>query len=442
MADSPAPAPRRGLWSATAAALFASHVAGASLWAWTSPQGFPALHAQWWANLVAPLLVVALGLAGLALLGVGREVGARLVVLALTDAWVGVALGAVVWFPVSGLRMAAAPALLAAALLVLARRGPPSPRSSTFAAMPALVLGLVLPLTQRAPAPDTRPLGARRDPSARSPARVEGDAPGWADLRAARFTADLPGARVLVEPLLTFDSCALDRGWTLFTPGAHRGAYDLVGLETAGATVRAAYARDDAFDATSAVVEARRDGQALLVDATTRLERPVSSHLNAYTRLLVHTREPAPLALVFSPCPDVPIEVGFADYPVGRPMRLAYLDAAERLVVVEASSGEKGPFRELARGPLRRGEALSVVVLSAGAPVARVTWTDWSAQAGTALSPTAGWGLPVNAIEFRLAAGGVLDLWCSLAATSVGRGFQSVGHAAGAYRNRMRVEAP
>lgn len=437
------PAPRSRLWRATVAVAFALHAAGAGLWAWTSPQGFPALHAQWWANLVAPALVVGLGVAGLALLAAGREVGARLVVLVLTDAWVGVALGSVAWFPVSGVRMAAAPALLAAALLLLARRGPPSPRSSTFAAAPALVLGLALPLTQRAPAPDTRPMRApRTDVSAGALNRRGGDPPGWADLRSARFTADLPGARVLVEPLLRFDSCALDRGWTLFTPGARRGAYDLVGLEAAGATVRAAYAREDAFDATSAIVEARRDGQALLVDVTTRLARPVSSHLNAYTRLLVHTREPAPLALVFSPCPDVPIEVGFADYPVGRPMRLAYLDAAERLVVVEASSGEKGPFRELARGPLRRGEAPSVVVLAAGAPVARVTWTDWSAQAGTALSPTAGWGLPVNAIEFRLAAGGVLDLWCSLAATSVGRGFQSVGHAAGAYRNRMRVEAP
>ena len=72
-----------------------------------------------------------------------------------------------------------------------------------------------------------------------------------------------------------------------------------------------------------------------------------------------------------------------------------------------------------------------------------IEFDDWADQAGTALSPTAGWGLPVNAIEFsRL--GDPLEssaaIWLTLAATSVGRGWDSVGHTAGTYRNRMRIE--
>ncbi len=70
---------------------------------------------------------------------------------------------------------------------------------------------------------------------------------------------------------------------------------------------------------------------------------------------------------------------------------------------------------------------------------------DWSRQLSTTLSPTAGWGVPTNAIEFQR-----LDtnedapaaIWITLAATSVGRGWETVGHSAGTYRNRVlfRVE--
>ena len=62
-----------------------------------------------------------------------------------------------------------------------------------------------------------------------------------------------------------------------------------------------------------------------------------------------------------------------------------------------------------------------------------------------ALSPTAGDGLPVNAIE--LVRGGDADttpglITASLAATSLGRGTATVGHAAGVYRDRVTVAMP
>ena len=50
-----------------------------------------------------------------------------------------------------------------------------------------------------------------------------------------------------------------------------------------------------------------------------------------------------------------------------------------------------GPFRLLANQRL---------LFEGDRPACRLHFDDWSAQAGTALSPTAGYGLPVNAIEF------------------------------------------
>ena len=43
---------------------------------------------------------------------------------------------------------------------------------------------------------------------------------------------------------------------------------------------------------------------------------------------------------------------------IGRPMRLAFLEERGRFRAVEARSGEKGPFTNLAMGPMGREDAL------------------------------------------------------------------------------------
>jgi hypothetical protein len=86
----------------------------------------------------------------------------------------------------------------------------------------------------------------------------------------------------------------------------------------------------------------------------------------------------------------------------GLPSRLAYLDAQGGFHVVQATSGEKGLFHPLASGRLDRGQPLTITILDRDQPVASLTLLDWSSQASTELSPTAGWGLPQNAIEFSL----------------------------------------
>jgi hypothetical protein len=110
--------------------------------------------------------------------------------------------------------------------------------------------------------------------------------------------------------------------------------------------------------------------------------------------------------------------------------------------VVEATSGEKGPFTELARGKLSRDEKLTITFHDEDRPVGRITLTDFASQASTQISPTAGWGVPQNAIEFTLEfdrPDSLASIFVTLAGTSVGRGWDRVGHAAGIYRNRLEI---
>ena len=135
-------------------------------------------------------------------------------------------------------------------------------------------------------------------------------------------------------------------------------------------------------------------------------------------------------SLEFSPCPGERVEVLGSITRWDGP-RFAYVDASRAFRVVEASSGEKGPFRILAEGRLEPADPLVIALHDEDQPVARVTLQDWAAQAGTDVSPTAGWGVPVNAIEFSLngeAPSSPASIFVTLAGTSVGRGWDCVGH--------------
>ena len=165
------------------------------------------------------------------------------------------------------------------------------------------------------------------------------------------------------------------------------------------------------------------------------------SHLNSFCDIEV--RGHRQLSLEFSPCPGVAVEVRRSDYPFGRPARFAYLDRRGIFQVVEATSGEKGPFTTLASGRLGPGDPLSITLRDRGQAEGKITLADWGQQADTTISPTAGWGVPVNAIEFSLsgdAAGAPASIFVTLAGTSVGRGWDCVGHSAGTYRNRILFE--
>lgn len=435
---------------ALGALLFGAHGAGAAVAFRLLAQSFPLDHPRFWSNTVAPLVLVGVGLAGVVGALLGRVTLVRGLALAVATTWAAGALVAALVYPVSllGARtvLVALGAGAFAAVLALAR-----PRLERRASVGALLggsgLALVLVLAQRAPDPDTKPAGPGdagalplalailgRSPRTGPPPETLG---ATVRLDARQATVAVVASRVSLElsPLLTFESRSPDRAWTLFAPwpasfGAHRRLVDWEARED-----RATFAYED--DGRSRL-DIRRETDGVSLDATSTLDAPVYSHLNASLVLVSsgHSR----LAVSFSPCPT-PISIEPSDYPVGRPERIAYRDA-RGFHVVEASSGEKGPFRTLAEGPLAREEPLVLTFQDDGRPVLEVSVLDWSRQAGEQLSPTAGWGLPVNAIEMRRtgddpSAPCVLDF--ALAASSVGRGWDAVGHAAGTYLDRVRV---
>lgn len=423
------------------------HAAGAAACLYLTPGGFPAWHPRFWSNRVAPLIVLTAVVVAVVAARRGRVAWIVATFGAFAAAWASAAVAARIAFPITMGRLFLIPlagaAILAAATVLTSRRMGPTSRVHILALSTiAALIGAPLPFTLKAPAPDTRPLNPPV-PVVRPPAADVQDGgrlaanvlvhPGDGSL-----TVTSGRLRLSIQPLLRFISRSPDGCWTILAP---RDGPEprLRSSSRDGSRFRLAYRADDDL---TLLVDPGAGPDPLRLEATARLPRPVDSHLNSFCDIDVagHRR----LSVSFSPCPETTVEVGPADYPSGRPLRLAYLDADGRFHVVEASSGEKGPFRELASGPLERGQPLAITLHDEGVPRARITLDDWSAQAGTSPSPTAGWGLPVNAIEFFLVGDDPTSpaaIYTTLAGTSVGRGWDSVGHRAGVYRNRMSVQA-
>lgn len=425
------------------------HGACAGLWWWLMPAGYPVRSVPFWTNEVAPLLLLAWVAAAFMAAQNGQTVLYRLMLLGFPAGWLAAAIAGKVAFATSARFLWLAPVAGALAMSAAVARSLWHLRSRSWRAAIAIVAvaaigGAALPLSQKAPLPSTRPLNQSppeftfQSRSALPETRTIGKGvmvhggDGSLTVRAGRMT-------VFVHPVLTFLSRSPDGCWTLFASRADREPqpFRLDGLGEEGGTLGFAYR---GLGPATLFVHDRRDG-AIGLEAFTELVAPIYSHLNAFCDLEFsgHQR----LQLGFSPCPALRADVLPFDYPFGRPARVAYLDGSGTFHVAEATSGEKGPFHDLGMGPMERSAPLTITVYDEGQPVLRVTWDDWAAQASTALSPTAGWGLPVNAIEFSLSADSprsMASLFMTLAGTSVGRGWHSVGHAPGTYRNRMRIE--
>lgn len=373
------------------------------------PSGFAVAHPRFWSNSVLPwvwIVTAALGLYG--------SVRAPALLQWLALAPFAALLSALVTIRVSHPLTAqgpywwamVGPVVLLGGLALITMRG----SAQGWHLLPAIAfigLGAGFPLSLRAPPASTRPLG-RIEPSSALAASDD-----FVIYQQHRL-------RLQLSPLLTFGSRSPDGAWTLFAPP---GAGPI--------------APNPACTLLKAPAESTGSFQ---VEAQCELAGAIFSHLNDYASLRVsgHRR----LSIVFSPVADTQFDVLPADYPEGRPVRFGYLGADEIFRVVEAESAEKGPFHELGSGRLRRGDPLTLTLLDEGAPPLRVTFFDWSAQLSTDASPSAGWGLPQNAVTFqRLGSGdnSPCEIALTLAATGIGRGFDSVAHAAGAYRNRVEI---
>lgn len=421
-----------------------AHASAAAGWWWLSPGGFAVASPRFWTNRVAPPLVLgAMATAIWAARGDRRSPLAA-ALAGLPAAWISGTATAVLVFPVTFARLSIVTLLGASAMIAgvasTFRGGAGYPRRSlAIGAIVGCLIGAAIPIGFRPPPAATVPSGAPGITALDAvvePPRALGDrvfvspGDGSTTIRAAPL-------RITVQPLLRFLSRSPDGAPTVLVPASLREGPGprLIGAATIPDGLDLRYRAD--YEAALRVEEV--DGE-VSMESRADLPATVWSHLNSFCDVGVsgHRR----LALGFSPCPDARVEVLPADYPVGRPLRFAFMDASGRFRVVEATSGEKGPFRELASGPLRRGEPLTIELFDEGRAVARIVLEDWSAQADVQPSPTAGWGVPANAIEFSLSGdqpSSAAFIYISLASTSVGRGWDCLGHRAGVYRNRVRV---
>ena len=421
--------------------LIALHIGATGVWWWMMPGGFPSSATEFWINQFFPPLIVVVLL--VALLARGKVGPAILpaVLAAIPTFWMAFAISSRLTFDASFESAWHLPFVAAFIVAVLwinnVRTRVTAWWLVPLLVIPAAIAGWALPGTQRAPEPSTTPAGAAlaAAPSGLPDTRVI-KLTKEAQLRAgeARLVVKRDKLIVNVQPLLAFADRSPDRCWVgLAPPGTSTATTrSLTARAKEGTGWRLQY-KDES--ASSLAVSAARDGSVLL-DASSRLDKPIFSHVNSATEVSVqgHTM----LSIVFSPAPQTRIEAPSSTSAA----RFAYLDGNDGFHVVQATTRGRGPYTELAAGKLKRGEPLTVTLYDAGKAAVTVRLDDWSAQASTALSPTAGDGLPVNAIE--LVRGGDADtapvlLTFSLAATSLGRGTASVGHAAGVYRNRVTV---
>lgn len=423
-----------------------SHIVLAGAWWWVMPSGFPLENINFWANQVLPFGVIILAVSCRLLLRKSPAISAALGVC-FPLVWLSCGITAFVVFPKSHFIVWLGPFALGVIHAILWKAVTPDGfrRSATISisAVISVCLGVWLPFTQRGQDPDTRPLnptfqkGTASTPTDFSVISLSPRVGVRPD--SAEILIQAGSAQLFIQPTLRFFSRSSDRGWTLFSKEADREGPPVhtTRIKHDGNSVELGYQQD--YE-TSLRVNLSEDSE-LAVEGISHLSAPIYSHLNTFTELnLTGHRK---LSVEFSACPGHRIDFVYNDYPHGKPARFAYLHRDGSFRVVQASSAEKGPFHELAIGRLAQGEALAMTFFDDGNPLFRVNLEDWSAQAGVQDSPTAGYGVPVNAIEFSLQETGessAASVFVTLAATGVGRGFQSVGHAAGTYRNRLTVE--
>ena len=306
----------------------------------------------------------------------------------------------------------------------------------------AMLSAAILVFAQQAQPSDTRPLNmtmSALDGAEQSNGRSRIELAPNTIVDSARAIVDVRYGKLRIEcqPLLTFHDYSPDRCWSILRPKDVPliAAHKLSVVDQSANLLGLAYGANALLhvDATAANV--------LQIESFCRLQKPVYSHLNTFCELSItgHSR----LFLKFSPCPNKRIEVLPADYPTGRPARMAFFTSDGEFRVVEVSDGEKGPFHKLAAGQVDRQTPLTITLSDGENDVCRIVFDDWVSQSATQLSPTAGWRLPVNTIEFQRHGDNdtaPVTIWLTLSATSVGRGWDTVGHTAGVYRNRMRIE--
>jgi hypothetical protein len=229
------------------------------------------------------------------------------------------------------------------------------------------------------------------------------------DVESSRVTLRVGQSVLDVVPFFELDSVSQSGLWTLLDYSRDR----LISTEVVPFGPNLHRIRRTTV-MTQADVTIRREGTRVTINAVTSLKRDLSVHLASAVRIgwpgSVKVEEH--LWLAASRSPSAPIE--FLAFRQGR------------LELLRADHDEKGPFETLAAWPPHDPW------FTLGPFRCRVE--GWSVQGSRAASPTAGWGVSQAAVE-------AVGTWLvfELAATSVGRGFDTVVLAAGTYELTLDI---
>jgi hypothetical protein len=413
--------------------LIAANTAMAGVWWWISPGGSVL-------NQVGPPVVMVVLLVGLLARGKASNAILPPILFGIFGFWIGFGISARIVFFESWRSLWNLPFLGGLVLGALAIRQFGLRRKPVWL-IPLLVVvtglcGWAMPGQIRSPESSTQPVGA------------EFTAPtgGTTDHKLIKLTKDAqlrPGDGRLVvqrdhvvlnvQPMLTFVDRSPDRASIGLAPAgmSFPTTRTLTTKTHEAARWLLAYKDEDQSQLEVTI----RDG-AVHLDSLTRLRQPVYSHSNSFAELTVMGHKK--LTVSFSPAPTKRIEVPIATGPA----HFAFLDESGTFHVMQ---GARPPFTELASGPMARKDPLVLTLYDADKPVFAVTFEDWAQQASTQRSPTAGNGVPQNLIELQRGGepeGSPVVISLSLAATTIGRGTETVGHAAGVYRDRITVTLP
>lgn len=393
------------------------------------PHGFPLDSLRAWTDLILPSVALTLLSAALVRFVFMKSSGmpVALALAAAAGGWLGAIGCGLVLFPTSfHLERAIGPLAIALAISALALMIRLETISSSAAAVLGIGFGVTEILGQRGPPPSTRPIGGEL-------AEVHGE-PSTDDAATGQVSFPCGKEHVRIRPLLTFESRSPDATWTVLAPPSAFGPHRKLTAFSKDASGFRAHYTDDG----ESTLIATKDAKGLDIEATSKLPHPVWSHLNSFA--LIHI--PFDATISFSAIGPERFPVEPFDYPSGRPAKLAYLGADSTLHVVIAQDAEKGPYRELAKGHLGRDEPLTITIRHQSGDKdgeCRLTFKDWAAEVSTELSPTAGWRVPQNSIQF-FAHQHEAAVFLTLAETGPGRGWHSVAHQAGTYKNRVRVD--
>jgi hypothetical protein len=433
--------------------------------------GFPVTHLRFWVHEALPWILSAFCLLGMVLAWHRYNKLFSLIILTVPVIYAAVAIAGVLVFPNSAtrdLRRMFDPAWLfdsflfkygfwlpllccAGMLGLLAALTTWRRRFSLVTAGLAVTVGTCIGVTfvwaQRADEPSTHPvaqllpsLPEQREPI--QPEQVSFAADMTFDPQTATVQLKHEGLEISVRSTLIFHSVSLERCWTMLAPLEWYKRYK---IHFASAFCRQDdlyFAYEGGNQALVRINNKRQETGALELETWTYLPEPVFSHLNSFTTVTVNGY--TKLSISLSPFPQKHFELRPHAHPVyWIDQGFAFLDASGAFHWAKGTRGEHGPFHYLMHGQLKRGDPVILTILDEGRAACRIILYDWTDQVSTALSPTAGWGVPANAIVAWIgptSRDNIASISFTLAATHVGGGHDTVGHKAGAYRNRITIE--